>query len=67
MSNYRFIHAEDFNFDSAKLAEYLNLVSNDFTLYLKHHLWRLEEKPVYSANQCEKRRMCELCTKLNEV
>lgn len=61
-----FIHAEDFGFDPIKLAEYLRLVSSDFKVYLKHHLWRLDYESVYSAIQCEQRRFCEMCTKLNE-
>jgi hypothetical protein len=61
-----FIHAQDFNFDTIKLANYLKSVSNNFTLYLKHHLWRLDYSTVYSGEQCEKRRICELCTRLND-
>lgn len=61
-----YIHAQDFDFSAAKLGDYLALVSNDFETYLKHHLWRLDYDVVYSGKQCEKRRLCELCTKLNK-
>jgi hypothetical protein len=61
-----FIHAQDFGFNSAELAKYLNLVSNDFDIYMRHHLWRLDYDVVYSGKQCEKRRLCEMCTRLNE-
>ena len=60
-----FIHAQDFDYDAKKLAQHLELVSNDFNIYLKYHLWRLDYESVYSSKMSEKRRLCELCTKLN--
>lgn len=60
-----FIHAEDFDFDAERLATYLNKVSLDFNEYRKYHLWKHEFNVVYSGVNTEKRRMCELCTKLN--
>ncbi len=61
-----FIHAEDFDFDARKLAEHLKSVSTDFKLFLKYHAWKFDYDVVFSAAQAEKRRLCELCTKLNE-
>jgi len=61
-----FIHAEDFDFDPEKLAEHLKIVSTDFNVYLKYHAWKFDFDVVFSAQQAEKRRLCELCTKLNE-
>jgi hypothetical protein len=60
-----FIHAQDFNYDMEKLANYLNLVSDDFKYYNKHMAWRFEYDVVFSGKQCEARRLCELCTRLN--
>ncbi len=60
-----YIHAQDFDFDAEKLASYLNLVSDDFKYYTKHMAWRYDYDVVFSAKQCENRRLCELCTRLN--
>ena len=60
-----YIHAEDFNFDSKRLADYLDRVSNDFTLYSKYFMWKQDYDIAYSAKHAESRRMCELCTLLN--
>lgn len=60
-----FIHAQDFGFDMKKLAAYLHSVSTDFKLYLKHHAWKFEYNVVFSSRQSERRRLCELCAKLN--
>lgn len=60
-----FIHASDFDYDPVKLAKYLTRVSNDFDLYVKYHMWRLDYDVVYSIQQSESRRLCQLCTKLN--
>lgn len=61
-----FIHAEDFDFDMVKLAVYLNKVSTVFETYIRHHKWKLDYDVVYAAAQTEKRRMCELCIKMNQ-
>ena len=61
-----FIHAEDFNFNPQKLAAYMNRVSNDFNLYSKYLLWKFNDNIAHSSRNCEGRRLCELCTKLNE-
>jgi hypothetical protein len=60
-----FIHAQDFNFDIKLLAKYLENVSNNFDLYLKHTQWRLKNKAYYKGEDVEPRRFCQLCTKLN--
>lgn len=66
MPPHSFIHAEDFDFDPEKLADYLKIVSTDFELFLKYHAWKFDYDVVYSAEKAEKRRFCEVCTKLNE-
>ena len=60
-----FIHAEDFGFDMKLLAAYLHRVSTDFKTYLKHHAWKFEHEVVFTEERSERRRLCELCTKLN--
>ena len=60
-----FIHLQDFDYDYAKLAAYLKRVDADFSLYLSYHAWRLDLNVVFSREQTEKRRFCEMCTKLN--
>jgi hypothetical protein len=61
-----FIHAQDFDFDPVKLANYLDSVSRDFNLYLKHQKWKYDFDIVYIGKQVENRRLCQLCTRLNE-
>ncbi|RNA06946.1 alpha-(1-3)-fucosyltransferase 4 [Brachionus plicatilis] len=60
-----FIHAQDFNFEPEKLATYLEFVSNDFDAFYSYLKWKLDYQVVFSAFQTERRRLCELCTKLN--
>ena len=60
-----FIHAEDFDFDTLKLATYLNEVSKNFKLFLKHLQWKIEYDIFFEAKEVEQNRICELCTKLN--
>ena len=60
-----FIHAQDFDYDPAKLAKYLHAVSTNFDLYFKHLAWKFNYDIVYTIKQTERRRMCDLCTKMN--
>lgn len=60
-----FIHAEDFDFDPVRLANHLIKVSNNFDLYYKYLEWKLNNSVTYSDPMVEKRRNCELCTKIN--
>ena len=61
-----FIHAEDFDYDPVRLARYLKTVASDFALYSKHLMWKTQYDTVFSAKQTESRRLCEMCTQLNE-
>jgi hypothetical protein len=61
-----FIHAQDFNFDIELLAKYLNNVSNNFDLYLKHTRWRLKYSILSKLEDLENERICDLCKKLNK-
>jgi hypothetical protein len=60
-----FIHAEDFDFDITKLTAYLNEVSKNFKLFLKHLQWKFDYDVFFEAKEVEQNRICELCTKLN--
>ncbi len=60
-----FIHAEDFGYDPMRLAAYLEKVANNIDLYYKHLEWKLYFNAVYSGLVVERRRNCQLCTKLN--
>lgn len=60
-----FIHAQDFDFNAIKLADYLRFVANDFNTYYSYLKWKLNFQVVFSSDQSEKRRLCELCTRLN--
>jgi hypothetical protein len=60
-----FIHLQDFGYDHARLAEHLKRVDTDFNLYLSYHEWRMEREVAYSGRLTERRRFCEMCTKLN--
>jgi len=60
-----YIHAQDFDYDASKLANYLDLVSNTFEAYFNYQKWRLDYDISFANKQTEARRMCELCTKLN--
>ena len=60
-----FIHAQDFGYDPVKLAAYLGKVAKNVDLYFKHLEWKLTWNAVYSGPVVERRRNCELCTKLN--
>ena len=61
-----FIHAQDFNFDIELLAKYLNNVSNNFELYLKHTRWKLKYSVLSKLEDLENERICDLCKKLNK-
>lgn len=61
-----FIHSEDFNNDVQKLSAYLNLISNEFNLYVKHLEWKFNYDIIYTGQMVEKRRICELCYELNK-
>jgi hypothetical protein len=60
-----FIHAQDFDYDPVELSKYLQRVSSNFSLYAEYFKWKLNYEAVYSPRQCETRRLCELCTRLN--
>jgi glycoprotein 3-alpha-L-fucosyltransferase len=60
-----FIHAQDFNFNHELLAQYLVKVSNDLQLYFSYLEWKIRIKTYFKAEDVEKRRMCQLCKKLN--
>lgn len=61
-----FIHAADFDYDARKLAEYLEKVAGDYNLFVKYMAWKVKYETVHIGKSCEARRLCELCTRLNQ-
>ncbi|RNA30778.1 alpha-(1-3)-fucosyltransferase C-like [Brachionus plicatilis] len=62
-----YIHFADFDYDSKKLSQYLNLVSKNLKIYEKFFEWKKYYKIVYQANYVEQLRFCEICEKLNNL
>lgn len=62
-----FIHLADFGYDSKKLSDYLNLVSEDLNLYAKYFEWKKYYKAAYQGDVVEEFRFCEICEKLNNL
>lgn len=65
-----YIHAQDFNYNENKLAQYLNNVTLKFDLYLKHMKWRYmynddDNMVNYNYDHLVMHRLCELCTLMN--
>lgn len=60
-----FIHMQDFDYDYKRLAEHLRRLDRDPQAYAEYHKWRLSHDVVHTGLQAERRRLCELCTKLN--
>jgi hypothetical protein len=60
-----FIHLQDFDFDYERLAGHLRALDQDFVMYFQYHAWRLEVDVAYSGRQTERRRFCQMCTRLN--
>jgi hypothetical protein len=63
-----FIHAQDFNYNPKLLAQYLNRVSNEKELYLKHLKWKFKFKLHFEGETTDPTdfKICQLCTKLNQ-
>ncbi|CAF1412265.1 unnamed protein product [Adineta steineri] len=62
-----FIHINDFNKDMNKLANYLQEIHSNFTLYSMYHQWRKTHDIVIDGKAVERIRMCELCERLTKV
>ena len=58
-----FIHAQDFDYDMEKLANYLLKISSNFRLYLKYVKWKFKYTALYK--NIGKYRICEFCAKIN--
>jgi hypothetical protein len=63
-----FIHAQDFNYNPKLLAQYLDRVSNEKELYLKHLNWKFKFKLHFEGDTTDPNdfKICQLCTKLNQ-
>jgi glycoprotein 3-alpha-L-fucosyltransferase len=60
-----FIHAGDFDYDMARLAEYLTKVAHDLKLYSSYLEWKRSYRSLFKAADVDKLRLCELCANLN--
>ena len=63
-----FIHAQDFDYNTKRLGEYLDKVSKDKELYLKHLNWKFTHKVYYigDTSVLDEFKICQLCKKLNQ-
>ncbi|CAF1263755.1 unnamed protein product [Adineta steineri] len=59
-----FIHVDDYTSDK-NLADALNLIGKNRTLYGKYHAWRRYYDVYYEAKDVDPYRFCELCYRLN--
>jgi len=59
-----FIHVNDYATDK-DLAEALNLIGTNRSLYGKYHAWRRYYDVYYEAKDVDPYRFCELCYRLN--
>ncbi|CAF1270093.1 unnamed protein product [Adineta steineri] len=59
-----FIHVDDYTSDK-DLADALNLIGKNRTLYGKYHAWRQYYDVYYEAKDVDPYRFCELCYRLN--
>jgi len=63
-----FIHAQDFNYNPKLLAQYLDRVSNEKELYLKHLNWIFKFKLHFEGDTTDPTdfKICQLCSNLNQ-
>ena len=59
-----FIHINDFNGDMKKLANHLQKIASNHSLYSMYHQWRKAYDVIIDARALERIRMCELCERL---
>lgn len=62
---HSFIHMSDFNYDFKKLAHHLTIISTNLDLYEKYMQWKKDYKALFTSNDLEPIRFCELCHRLN--
>ena len=62
-----FIHVNDFDNDMNKLANYLQTIHENFTLYSRYHQWRKKYEVIIDGRAVERIRLCELCERLSET
>ena len=59
-----FLHLADFNQDMTKLANYLEEIHSNRTLFSLFHQWRKTSEIIIDGHGLEPIRMCELCQRL---
>jgi hypothetical protein len=62
-----FIHIDDFDKDMNKLADYLQKIHSNLTLFSMYHQWRQTYEVIIDGRAVERIRLCELCQRLNKV
>ena len=61
---HSFIHVDDYSSDK-ELADRLNSIGTNRSLYEKYHQWRRYYDVYYEAKDVDPYRFCELCYRLN--
>ncbi len=59
-----FLHINDFDNDMTKLANYIEEIHSNLTLFSLFHQWRKTSDIIIDAKGLERIRMCELCQRL---
>jgi glycoprotein 3-alpha-L-fucosyltransferase len=62
-----FIHIEDFDKDMNKLANYIEEIHSNLTLFSLFHQWRKDYEIIIDGKALERIRMCELCQRLVNI
>ena len=61
---HSFIHINDFDQDMEKLADHLEEIHSNLTLFSLYHQWRRNYEVIIDGKALERIRMCELCQRL---
>ena len=62
-----FIHIDDFDQDMTKLANYIEEIHSNLTLFSMYHQWRRNYEIIVDGKALERIRMCELCQRLANI
>ena len=62
-----FIHIDDFNKDMNKLANYLEKIHSNLTLFSMYHQWRKNYEVIVDGRAVDRIRLCELCQRLSKI
>jgi glycoprotein 3-alpha-L-fucosyltransferase len=62
-----FIHVEQFENDMNRLANHLEEINRNRTLFAMYHRWRKVQRVIVDVQVLEPIRMCELCYRLTRI